>query len=493
MPLRSKPVDFDFRHLNMHDRHSKSAHGEHEALVKTHGRAEAATDEPPARSCLCCLACCCTCCEIAHARVFEMASVCFSFLCLIATLSWRIYDYDRGEALRQGDLPVRVSRETLLFSRNSTVMDGMRLLHSSWNGNCSGSKLLLQRPGWQENEAGLVMHANIDAGYFSIWWAALCVFVFSITFQSWRVMNFNGLYRPERGPEFSRWLEYFFTSPLQILIVSAAFGFATLDSLLGQSGMQAALVLLGYDIERQVKKVYKRKERHGAPKSKKFYHVLSGLGVRDLRLGVYLGFAWLLHFFIWGVPFLGWTPGIGGKYAQLRSQQEACPGNGKIPDEVQAIFWLQYTCFTLFGVVCTWQVGEALMVPHLTADDIQKRWNDVSKWYSFLSLTAKTLLEVGLALFVATYRSWKLENGVTVHPSWAAEHYRPLKLTNNMTVYNASGTNSTCWVLKPVPGTAEPGSQFRGDVLGVVLLCATFIASCVLCICNCRRRQAVAS
>jgi hypothetical protein len=105
------------------------------------------------------------------------------------------------------------------------------------------------------------MHANIDAGYFSIWWAALCVFVFSITFQSWRVMNFNCLYKPERGPEFSRWLEYFFTSPLQILIVSAAFGFATLDSLLGQSGMQAVLVLLGYDIERQVKKVYITRER----------------------------------------------------------------------------------------------------------------------------------------------------------------------------------------------------------------------------------------
>jgi hypothetical protein len=40
------------------------------------------------------------------------------------------------------------------------------------------------------------------------------------------------------------------------LIVSSSFGFATVDSLLGQSGMQAALVLLGYNIEHQVKKIY---------------------------------------------------------------------------------------------------------------------------------------------------------------------------------------------------------------------------------------------
>lgn len=475
----SKAVDFDFKQVHMHGRHgSHSSHGEHDPFLGKNNRGEVAPSKHRARSCLCCLASCCSCCEVAQARYFEMASVFFSFLCLCATLSWRVYDYNRGEALRRGDLPVRVSRETLLFSRNSTVMDGMKMLHSSWNGNCSGSKLLLQKPGWEENESGLVMHANIDAGTFSIWWAALCVFVFSIAFQSWRVMNFHGLYRPEKGPEFSRWLEYFFTSPLQILVVSTAFGFANLDSLLGQSGMQAALVLLGYDIERQVKKVYKRKQLHPPPKSKKFYHVLAGLGIRDLRLGVYLGFAWLLHFFIWGTPFYGWTPGIGGKYAQLRSQLESCAGNGKMPDAVQAIFWLQYTMFTLFGFVCTWQVGEALLVPALTADDAEKRWTDVSKWYSFLSLTAKTLLEVGLALFVTTYRLWKLDNGVTVHNSRA---------------YNASGTNSTCWMLKAVPSTDDPGSDFRGDILGVVLLSATIAGVCVLCVCNCRSRHAVAS
>lgn len=461
MSAGSRAVDFDFNPLRMHKTGTHGKHGreEHELLVGNQKPNAGGKHEPDAESCFCCLdGCCRCCCKGVHARYFEMASVFFSFACLVATLSWRIHDYRRDQALRLGDLPVRVSRETLLFSRNTEVMAGMKMLHSSWNGHCSDNKLLLQKPRWEENEVGLVMHGNIDAGSFSIWWAALCVFCFSIAFQSWRVINFNGYYKPEHGPDFSRWLEYFFTSPLQILIVSTAFGFANLDSLIGQCGMQAALVLLGYDIERQVKKLYKRKD---SLSNGKFYQAF---GVRDVRLGVYLGFAWLLHFFIWGSPFSGVTPGIGGKYAQLREQLKSCAGNGKMPDAVEAIFWLQYILFTVFGLVCTWQVAEAVYRRHrnttLTPKDVKDRWTDVSKCYTFLSLTAKTLLEVGLALFVATYKVWKVDNGVTVHSSL---------------VRDEAGQNETCWVLKPVSAKEDAGSAFRGDILGITLLVLVFV------------------
>jgi len=47
-----------------------------------------------------------------------------------------------------------------------------------------------------------------------------------------------------------------FTSPFQIFIVATAFGFANRDTVLGLCGMQAALVLFGYDIEQQIKKIY---------------------------------------------------------------------------------------------------------------------------------------------------------------------------------------------------------------------------------------------
>ena len=50
---------------------------------------------------------------------------------------------------------------------------------------------------------------------------------------------------------------------------------------------------------------------------------LSWAGIRDLRIFVYLGFSWLLHLGIWGIPMLP-GHGIGGKYAQLQQQLEKC-------------------------------------------------------------------------------------------------------------------------------------------------------------------------
>jgi hypothetical protein len=230
----------------------------------------------------------------------EIISVVCSGLCLLGTFILRVARHDAT------NLKVRISRETLLFSNDTGVEDGMRLLHSTWNKQCEEKyPMLLQVPRWQENETGLVMHSSIYAFDIYILPLAIAVFAISILFQTWRWVQYDKLYKPQLGPEFSRWLEYFFTSPLQILIVSSAFGFATVDSLPGQSGMQAALVLLGYDIERQIKKMYKRlkKEKDDGvnyqSKLKRFHHIFSGIRIADIRLWVYLFFAWALHIAIW--------------------------------------------------------------------------------------------------------------------------------------------------------------------------------------------------
>lgn len=246
----------------------------------------------------------------------------------------------RAFSPKRSDVIVRVSRETLLFTRNTTVVQSMELLHASWNQHCEGKfDTLLQKPMWPgegEDEIGKAMHGTVYAFDVPIFWLAMCVFLFSIVFQFWRFTNsesfqctFCGrsfhrqdpLYKPEKGPDFSRWLEYFCTSPLQILIVSTSFGFATVDALLGQCGMQAALVLLGYDIEQQIKKVYKRKLLQSPKQPRRFHNALYPF-IKDLRIFVYLGFSWLLHFGIWGLPYPG--HGIGGKYAQLQQQLEKC-------------------------------------------------------------------------------------------------------------------------------------------------------------------------
>jgi hypothetical protein len=222
---------------------------------------------------------------------------------------------------------------------------------------------------------------------------------------------------------------------VQILIVSSSFGFATVYSLLGQSGMQAALVLLGYNIEQQIKKIYKRKtDEKQNKKPSKFEHMLAGF-VADIRLWVYLFFAWALHVAIWGIP--GVTGfGIGGKYNLLQKQLEACVHpRQKIPDAVTWIYWLQYVFFTLFGIVCSFHVFWAKFSFNevSNAGDIEElsksQWNFISRLYGILSVSAKTALEAGLVMYVNMYEEWELLPAATIMD-------RPMQ-------------NETCWVIKP--------------------------------------------
>ena len=369
--------------------------------------------------------------------ILERISVFCSFVCLV--VSFVLYASKKWNNLR-----VRLSRETLIFSNGTAVTDGMRLLHATWEQDC-GAKypMLLQTPTWQKNETGVVMHSSVYATDIYIFPLAFIVFTTSIFFQGWRCWQYdqgegrskNRLYNPEKGPEFSRWLEYFFTSPLQILIVSSSFGFATVDALLGQSGMQAALVLLGYNIEQQIKKIYKRKTgKKQDKKPSKFEHMLAGF-VADIRLWVYLFFAWALHVAIWGIP--GVTGfGIGGKYNLLQKQLEACVHpTQKIPDAVTWIYWLQYVFFTLFGIVCSFHVFWAKFSFNevSNAEDIEElsksQWNFISRLYGILSVSAKTALEAGLVMYVNMYEEWQLLPAATITPH--------------------AMQNETCWAIKP--------------------------------------------
>lgn len=397
------------------------------------------------------------CCTAYHCEKF---SVFCSFVCLCLTVYWR-FGTDDGREF--GSLAIKISRETLLYSRDAGVAAGMRLLQSTWNKGCKSKFALhVQTPGWNEDDliksddVGLVMHANIAAGYFSIWWTALFVFIFSISFQTWRVCNYNRggsrdvstrnfLYRPSSGPDFSRWLEYFFTSPLQILVVSTAFGFATIDSLIGQCGMQAALVLLGYDIEKQIKKIYKRRMAFSKTYiPARAHHALHAWGIQDLRLFVYLAFAWLLHYFIWGLPEVE-GHGIGGKFTLLRKQLRDCEVGESIPVAVQLIFYFQFILFTVFGLVATAQTVSAFGSKTLTQEEIANRWLRVSLYYSVLSVVAKTLLEVALAVFVFTYRPW------VSHPAWETipRNWTEANCTIGVRDTTCTPYNSTCWALLP--------------------------------------------
>jgi hypothetical protein len=103
---------------------------------------------------------------------------------------------------------------------------------------------------------------------------------------------------------------------------------------------------------------------------------------RNLRLFVYLGLAWLLHLLIWGLPISVWVVrwGIGGQYYQTRELgkelKKRWTGASSVPEMpwyVELIFWSQFLLFSVFGLVCTWQVIDALTakVPNVIPTALQ--------------------------------------------------------------------------------------------------------------------------
>ena len=347
------------------------------------------------------------------------------FISLGCFLTSLVYFFTQGDT---ADKPiVRISREIFLYTRKQPFYDQLRLAHRNYHDYCPDYlDFKLQRPDWQEFAEGefdggghLV---SVYAFPLNLWYVVLWIFAWSAIFQFGRALGFHKWYFPEKGPEFSRWLEYFFTAPFQILIVALSFGFSNLDTLLGAMGMQAGLVLLGYDIEQQIKKIYKRDldawartEMNELTRTKKrFQHVLRNWHIPDLRIWVYLFVAWMLHTLIWGLPrltehlpflYLPW--GIGGKYQMQKFHNEKCEKDPDfaIPGFVDFIFWSQFFLFTSFGVVCTWQAASAMYLP--SEKDQNRKWRNISIWYSFLSITAKTLLEAGFLMLVARFKQWK--------------------------------------------------------------------------------------
>lgn len=334
------------------------------------------------------------------------------FISLGFFLTSLVYFFTQGEDAAKPI--VDISREIFMYSRKQPFNDQLRVAHRNYHDYCPDYTFKLQQPDWKndadEKYDGVGHLMSAYAFSLNLWYVVLWIFAWSTIFQLGRAKGFNKWYFPEKGPEFSRWLEYFFTSPFQILIVALAFGFGSLDTLIGAMGMQAALVLLGYDIEQQIKKIYKREPNKA---KKRFQHLLRNWNIPDLRIWVYLFVAWMLHIMIWGLPrltehlpflYLPW--GIGGRYQLQKFHNEKCEKDPdfSIPGFVDFLFWSQFILFTSFGAVCTWQAAHAVSLNKL---DQESAWRKISIAYSFLSITAKTLLEAGFLMLVANFRQWQ--------------------------------------------------------------------------------------
>ena len=244
-----------------------------------------------------------------------MVSCGLSLLCLFGTFVALMValtaEPEHGERPRLA--VVRMSKEVLLFTNETAMVHAMRHMQTEYNGFCKKAdfKIDLQVPTWNDSNAKQFydgknstmngMTTSVHAGSVSLFIVVFLIYIFSAGFQLARWYQYctvdkpDGLYKPWLGPDFSRWLEYLFTSPFQVFIVATAFGFANRDTVLGLCGMQAALVLFGYDIEQQIKKIYNReelpKDGYGFLKDvdyqpatkRRFHNILWNRGIHDIR------------------------------------------------------------------------------------------------------------------------------------------------------------------------------------------------------------------
>jgi hypothetical protein len=381
-------------------------------------------------------------------RVLEGCSAIVSLLCLIVVVVFACIGAFSGTEKMAN---IRMDREVMLFTSKQNMTHAMRHLQTAYSQYCKADNYTidLQVPSWDpdnahraksfSNATRLGMSVNIHSATISLFVVSWPIFLFSFLFQRYRYNQYcrfdskkkvvQGLYKPWLGPEFSRWLEYLLTSPFQIFIVSTAFGFSNTDTVLGHVCMQGALVLLGYDIEQQTKKVYKRQKPPSAGYSEntrwRFHHVFAP-GVRDIRGSVYLLVAWGLHLNIWMSIYTRYT-------LQERHGQhcEADP-NFTIPEVVRFILVSQFVCFTLFGFFNSVQYACALLRGPRTPQQCRESWNFYSNCYSVLSVTSKTLLAIFFIWYIREYDSWPLapdssllqSNLATGQQCWSVEYKR---------------------------------------------------------------------
>jgi hypothetical protein len=368
----------------------------------------------------------------------------------------------------------RITKEIVLYSQEPTFVLHQRFMQQGYTDtNCEAFSPQYLQPNWKNNDdvpfAGVASVTTVYAkAQVNLWHVVFFIYLFAAGFQFTRAIQYRlDIYHMEKGPDFSRWLEYFCTSPLQILIVYLSFGFGNLDILLGAMGMQAALVLLGYDIEQQIKKKIKRRVKNDnpdpnpAPKAEldedppnkrqevfhhqfwiRYVHASTTSKAEldedppnkrqevfhhqfpifnDIRIVVYLLFAWILHLLIWGIPYLesntNW--GVGGRLAIQKLYSNQCHKNNhdkefNMPEIVDIIFSAQYWCFTLFGLVSTSQVVYVWMYSvnriQFTQEVADMCWTYASLAYTVLSMTAKLALEAGFLVLATQWNKnmhWK--------------------------------------------------------------------------------------
>lgn len=316
------------------------------------------------------------------------------------------------------------------------VYDAFQSLETSLDGFCEKRTVTLHYENRTWDDKGYIGSVVIEPAWsFSPWGVLIWIFLVSFVFQGARYEssepNADGYqrfhnessdneisdntfnlwewwdyfkYNPLR-PDFWRWLEYALTAPFQILLIATSVFIGNEATLWNLMGLQGALVLLGYLNEKRIDSFYKRAIKRDQAVSEKSTYKGYKLAILYMSCLVFFGL-------IWATIIIRFE-------RQFTNLKDCDYAGAKMPPEVHFIVWSQMILFASFGVVQGLQIWtmrgdlqdfQVETPKTVIAQKRAERWATAALRYSFLSITAKTVLEVGfIALVYARERMTEVE------------------------------------------------------------------------------------
>ena len=325
-------------------------------------------------------------------KKIELCSAILSLFAFIASIGFIVYAHTHSKPNYNPAFPLWWSDITIVDITDTDKATSVQNFGIAWEEMCeknkasdvNGTQIQLQENRLQIVPATRLMPDGFYPVYMLLW-----IFFISFVFQYSRSQNqwfarFFG-YDAAAKVEYTRWLEYGLTSPLQIWIVAALFFVGDVMTMLALAGAQLGLVLLGALIEYFNARGRKKQKKKNEPKAKAAY--------RCAYTSCLL--AWAIHALIWVPLFLRF------RY-QIDKSDQCVPESTKENWDaargwVELTFFLEFALFTCFGL---W-LSYVTFFENTAADELSDKENQRSNRvhssgiYALLSVTAKVALDFG--------------------------------------------------------------------------------------------------
>ena len=348
----------------------------------------------------------------------EFRSAMLSLLAFGGSIFLIIWAHTQDKPNYNPAFPLWWSDITIVDMEDSGKAAAVQSFGAAWEQMCSKNKALEvngTQIQLQDNKLQIVPATRvIKDGFYPVLmlcWIFLISFVFQFSRSKDKYIALLFGFDPTAKVEYTRWLEYALTSPLQIWIVASLFFVGDIMTMTALAGAQLGLVLLGALIEyfngRARKKAKKEKVNNIAPnKSTSAYRC-----------------AYVTWFLAWSIHLLIWVP-LFWRFRHQIDKSDACvPASTKENwDEarfyVELTFYLELLLFSCFGWRLTYVTffqgtgvdfdlseEEQLRfgVNYSTTQGKLQRWKrrlEDSGIYALLSITAKVALDFGFLALI---------------------------------------------------------------------------------------------